>query len=92
MAEGASPALANDKEYIPLDLAGLGEKTEVVNFFLADLKKLEAENATKADGGGLGEAAAAMDLDDKGGEDMEGVEGLDGPEEEDGKRKEKSSS
>ncbi|KAH6850709.1 ankyrin repeat-containing protein YAR1 [Chaetomium sp. MPI-CAGE-AT-0009] len=32
--QGASVALANDKNYVPLDLAGFGDKAEVVDYFL----------------------------------------------------------
>lgn len=61
IAEGASPALANDKNYIPLDLASFGEKTNVVDYFLSQMDELE----TKEGADGLGSAAAAMDLDGK---------------------------
>ena len=55
MDHGASPALANDKNYVPLDLASFGEKNDVVDFFLAQAGGLESENVTE----GLSAAAAA---------------------------------
>lgn len=70
VAEGASPALANDKNYIPLDLASFGEKTDVVDFFLGQMDKLESGNDGE---GGLESAAAGIELDDgaEGAEDTE---------------------
>ncbi|KAF3771395.1 ankyrin [Cryphonectria parasitica EP155] len=59
VAEGASPALANDKNYIPLDLASFSEKMNVVDFFLSQMDNLENQNQDD----GLGSAAAAVDLD-----------------------------
>lgn len=58
VAEGASPALANDKNYIPLDLASFGEKTNVVDYFLSQMEKMEGSN----EGEGLESAAAGMGL------------------------------
>ncbi|KAH6626474.1 ankyrin-repeat-containing protein [Chaetomium sp. MPI-SDFR-AT-0129] len=55
---GASVALANDKNYVPLDLASFGEKFDVVDYFLEKSGGLEEENATAtgsaAGGGGEG--------------------------------------
>lgn len=80
IAEGASPALANDKNYIPLDLASFGEKTNVVDYFLSQMEELE----TKDGADGLGTATAAVDLDGKdageGGEVEEAAEGAEGAE------------
>lgn len=59
VAEDASPALANDKNYIPLDLASFGEKTNVVDYFLGQMEKMEGSN----EGEGLESAAAGMDLE-----------------------------
>lgn len=50
---GASPALANDKNYIPLDLASFAEKMDVVDFFLAEVRELERENAEGGLEGGV---------------------------------------
>jgi ankyrin repeat protein len=55
---GASPALANDKNYVPLDLASFGDKFEVVDYFLAQSGGLEAENAEE------GMDAAGVQLED----------------------------
>lgn len=66
MEQGASPAIANDKNYIPLDLASFGEKFEVVDYFLKQSGEAEDEN-----GEGLEEAAAGIDLEG-GGDDTEG--------------------
>ena len=70
---GASPALANDKNYVPLDLAGLNDKVDVVDYFLEQAKKLETESTNEG-----GESLAAG---------LEGAELVDGGEEgdEDGK-------
>ncbi|KAK3374220.1 ankyrin repeat-containing domain protein [Lasiosphaeria ovina] len=45
---GASPALANDKNYVPLDLASFGDKLDVVDYFLAQAGMLETENGDEA--------------------------------------------
>ncbi|KAM7211637.1 Ankyrin repeat-containing domain protein [Rhypophila decipiens] len=66
MAEGASPALANDKNYVPLDLASFGEKFDVVDYFLAQSGGLEEENSAE----GLKSAAQGVSLD--GGKGKEG--------------------
>ncbi|OAA59217.1 ankyrin repeat containing protein yar1 [Niveomyces insectorum RCEF 264] len=72
---GAAPALANDKNYVPLDLAGLQDHGAVVDYFLAAAEEAESgggdgdgdqtgngsSKATTADK--LGRAAAALDLD-----------------------------
>ncbi|ROW09272.1 hypothetical protein VPNG_05795 [Cytospora leucostoma] len=58
VAEGASPALANDKNYVPLDLAILSEKHDVVDYFLSQMERTEAENGED----GLENAAEAVDL------------------------------
>lgn len=73
VAEGASPAIANDKNYIPLDLASFGEKMNVVDYFLSQMDNLEGENEDE----GLDSAAAAMEIDgeDKTGEAAEEGEG-----------------
>ncbi|KAI3392716.1 hypothetical protein diail_5273 [Diaporthe ilicicola] len=58
VAEGASPALANDKNYVPLDSASFGEKHDVVDFFLGQMEKLETENGDA----GLGRAAGGLEV------------------------------
>lgn len=65
VAEGASPAIANDKNYVPLDSASFGEKNDVVDFFLAQMEKLESKNA---DNGGLEKAAAGVEVSGSAGE------------------------
>lgn len=69
LAEGASPALANDKNYVPLDLASFGEKFDVVDYFLAQSGGLEDENGAE----GLKAAADGVDLDAAGDEKEEDV-------------------
>jgi ankyrin repeat protein len=44
MDSGASPALANDKNYVPLDLASFNDKFDVVDYFLAKTEGMEGEN------------------------------------------------
>ncbi|KAL2262514.1 hypothetical protein VTK26DRAFT_1094 [Humicola hyalothermophila] len=58
---GASPALANDKNYVPLDLASFGDKFEVVDYFLAQAGGLEDENGKE----GLNKAVEGAQLDDE---------------------------
>lgn len=72
VAEGASPALANDKNYIPLDLASFGEKMNVVDYFLSQMDKLESTNEGE---GGLEGAAASMEITDEGDKEDKEEEG-----------------
>lgn len=71
---GALQALANDKNYVPLDLASFNDKEDVVDYFLKSSGIRESENseATDAVSGangcaadGLSNAAAAIDLGDE---------------------------
>lgn len=64
VAEGASPAVANDRNYVPLDSASFAEKHDVVDFFLAQMEKLETSNADA----GLGEAAGGVGVGGGGGD------------------------
>lgn len=57
--EGASPALANDKNYVPLDLASLNDKIDVVDYFLSKAGGMESQNED-----GLSGATEEVDLDD----------------------------
>ncbi|KAI8623934.1 ankyrin [Xylariaceae sp. FL1651] len=57
LSRGASPAIANDKDQIPLDLAAFNNHMHVVDYFLAQSKDIEGDNAQ---GGGL--ATEAQDL------------------------------
>ncbi|KAI0449420.1 ankyrin repeat-containing domain protein [Xylaria acuta] len=45
LSRGASPAIANDKDQIPLDLAAFNNHMHVVDHFLAQSKDLEGGNA-----------------------------------------------
>lgn len=65
MENGASPAIANDQNFIPLDSAGLNEKTEVVDYFLSLTQEIESGNQN-----GLSSAAEDVQLD---GEEAEGA-------------------
>lgn len=67
--QGAGVGVANDKGYIPLDLASFGEKMEVVDYFLAGMKDMEGEN-----GEGLGNSTGAVELEDVGAGEEEEVE------------------
>lgn len=62
VAEGASPALANDKNYVPLDLAGLNEKHDVVDYFLSQMEKMETGNGDE----GLQKATEGMEMTGEG--------------------------
>lgn len=70
--EGASPALANDKNYIPLDLASFGEKTNVVDFFLSQMEKMEGSNEDEGlESATAGVALAGEEDADEAGKDIE---------------------
>ncbi|KAL1893601.1 ankyrin repeat-containing protein [Sporothrix stenoceras] len=76
---GASPALANDKNYVALDLAGLNDKVAVVDYFLASAEKAEkAEEAAakgastnNGEGSSLDKATANLDLNKEGSADAD---------------------
>lgn len=61
MSRGASPALANDKDQIPLDLAAFNNHMDVVEYFLSQSRQKEEENAQE---GGLDSAAADVKMDE----------------------------
>lgn len=72
--QGASPALANDKNYIPLDLASFNDKVEVVDYFLAQSGGIEGDNSDGLEGavgevqmaeGELGDGDDDGDVDNK---------------------------
>ncbi|EFX01807.1 ankyrin repeat containing protein yar1 [Grosmannia clavigera kw1407] len=78
---GASQALANDKNYLPLDLASFSDKLDVVDYFLRSSGIWESENSKSTDAetgvnsssvDGLSSAAAAIDIDDEASDDVEG--------------------
>lgn len=52
---------------MPLDSASFGEKHDVVDFFLAQMEKLETQNGD----GGLEKAAGGLDLGEGSGEGEE---------------------
>ncbi|KAH8664421.1 ankyrin repeat-containing domain protein [Xylariales sp. PMI_506] len=54
LSRGASPALANDKDQIPLDCAAFNNHMHVVEYFLSQSRQKEEENARD---GGLDGAA-----------------------------------
>ncbi|RYP02243.1 hypothetical protein DL764_005885 [Monosporascus ibericus] len=59
LSRGASPAVANDKDQIPLDLAAFNGHMHVVDHFLAQSRDLEGANAR---GGDEGLAAGTKDV------------------------------
>lgn len=65
MENGASPALANERDYVPLDMANMNDKTEVSQYFLSFISSLEGEN-------GLDGATTSLEVED--GEEAESAE------------------
>ncbi len=65
--QGASPVLANDKNYVPLDLASFNSHSEVVDYFLSQSEGMEGEN-----GEGLNEAVTSVELEEERQGDAEG--------------------
>lgn len=61
MDYGASPALANESNYVPLDLAYFSDKTEVAQYFLSAAGALEDENQED----GLGSAVESVEIADE---------------------------
>ncbi|KAI0533331.1 ankyrin repeat-containing domain protein [Xylaria digitata] len=59
LSRGASPAIANDKDQIPLDLAAFNNHMHVVDHFLAQSKDLEGDNAQE---GGLAKETEELDM------------------------------
>ncbi|KAK7954662.1 Ankyrin repeat-containing domain protein [Apiospora saccharicola] len=60
MSRGASPALANDKDQIPLDMAAFNNHMAIVEYFLSQSRNVEEENAKE---GGLDGAVKDVDMD-----------------------------
>ena len=56
----ASPALANERNYVPLDLANFNDKTEVAQYFLSFAESLQPRDEEM---GALAVAAEGVDLD-----------------------------
>ncbi|KAI0508932.1 ankyrin repeat-containing domain protein [Xylaria bambusicola] len=63
LSRGASPAMANDKDQIPLDLAAFNNHMHVVEYFLAQSRDIEGDNAQE---GGLVKEAEDMDVKEDG--------------------------
>ncbi|KAF6802569.1 ankyrin repeat containing protein yar1 [Colletotrichum musicola] len=61
VAQGASPAAANDKDQIPLDSALFNGKREVADWFLAQSGDIEGGNSEGLEGG-----AAGVEIEDDG--------------------------
>ncbi|KAI0546698.1 ankyrin [Xylaria curta] len=61
LSRGASPALTNEKDQIPLDLAAFNNHMHVVDHFLAQSKDLEGGNAEE---GGLAKEAEDLKMQD----------------------------
>ena len=59
LEHGASPALANERNYVPLDLANFNNHTEVAQYFLSSLPDMEKENGAN----GLSEGAEKLELE-----------------------------
>ncbi|XXH00860.1 hypothetical protein Hte_007211 [Hypoxylon texense] len=61
LSRGASPAAANDKDQIPLDLAAFNNHMHVVDYFLSQSKDIEGDNAAE---GGLEKGAQDVQMED----------------------------
>jgi hypothetical protein len=61
LSRGASPAIANDKDQIPLDLAAFNNHMDVVEYFLSQSRDMEGDNA---EGGSLAREAQDLDMRD----------------------------
>ncbi|KAI1733511.1 ankyrin [Xylaria scruposa] len=61
LSRGASPAITNEKDQIPLDLAAFNNHMHVVDHFLAQSKDLEGGNAQE---GGLAKEAQDLKMQD----------------------------
>ncbi|CAH0019747.1 unnamed protein product [Clonostachys rhizophaga] len=58
--QGASPALANERNYVPLDLAYFNQHEDIANYFLSFLPSLESKNEDS----GLSGAVETVDLEE----------------------------
>ncbi|PHH87377.1 hypothetical protein CDD83_8964 [Cordyceps sp. RAO-2017] len=78
LEHGASPALANERNYVPLDLANFNDKAEVAAYFLSLSGGIESSNQE----GGLSSAAESIELvdggEEEGDEASEATAGADG--------------
>ncbi|KAL9573651.1 hypothetical protein ACKAV7_002195 [Fusarium commune] len=61
LEQGASPALANEQNYVPLDLAYFNHKNDVAEYFLSTAKKLEEKNQEE---GGLSAAVGSVEIEE----------------------------
>jgi ankyrin repeat protein len=59
LEKGASPALANEANYVPLDLAYFNNHNEVAQFFLKAAEKLEPKDEES----GLSAAVESVEID-----------------------------
>lgn len=79
MESGASPAAANDKDQVPLDLALFEDRRDVVDYFMSLSAGLEGANSQE---GGLQQAVQDVEVggkdDEVEEEDAQGKEGKDG--------------
>ncbi|KAI1123805.1 ankyrin [Nemania abortiva] len=66
LSRGASPAIANDKDQIPLDLAAFNNHMHVVDYFLAQSQDIEGGNAQE---GGLARETQDLDVTEDAGDD-----------------------
>ncbi|KAI0599286.1 ankyrin repeat-containing domain protein [Biscogniauxia sp. FL1348] len=64
LSRGASPAAANDKDQIPLDLAAFNNHMHVVEFFLSQSRDIEGTNAIENGGDGLAKGAQDVEMGD----------------------------
>ncbi|KAI8959075.1 ankyrin [Daldinia sp. FL1419] len=80
LSRGASPTAANDKDQIPLDLAAFNNHMHVVDYFLAQSKDLEGDNAKE---GGLEKSTQDVQMADDDGttEDGKAAGSVDSPSE-----------
>jgi ankyrin repeat protein len=62
LENGATPALANERNYVPLDLAQFNDHAEVAQYFLSFAGMLEEENQES----GLSAAAEGVEIEDEG--------------------------
>lgn len=58
LERGATPALANEKNYVPLDLARFNDKEDVAQYFLSFAGMLEKKNEEE----GLSAAAEGVEI------------------------------
>ncbi|KJZ74497.1 hypothetical protein HIM_06093 [Hirsutella minnesotensis 3608] len=58
LEHGASPALTNERNYVPLDLANFNDKPEVAQYFLSFSGGIESSNQES----GLNSAAESLEL------------------------------